>query len=111
MSLGVASNSIEGLKEEQKRLRGCLDGTYAGFTSTAFEQNDISNSQFTAFNKKATTAVSVAEAIYDFAMQRDIKYCLYGRKAMRVLSVANKMYTCLERGRAFIQLNYIKNNT
>lgn len=104
MGVGIAHKSIDDLKKEQKRLRGCADGTFAGLMSTPADKNDIQGSEYTAYKNKIKNSAEFAVACYDYAAQRDLKYCAYGRKVMRCMAVAGRIHSVFTRGKALANL-------
>lgn len=106
MGVGIAHKSIDKLKEEQKRLRGCADGTFAGLMSTPADKKDVQGADHTAYKSKIKNAAEFAIACYDYAAQRDLKYCAYGRKVMRCMAVAGRIHSVFTRGKAIANLAY-----
>jgi hypothetical protein len=104
MPVGIASTTSDELYQEQQRLNKCADGTYAGLKSQTPNQQDVEGSAYRAFKKSCSSAQEYAKAVYEYAMKRDLPYCVHGRKAMRVQAVAGKLFSTLERGLAINQI-------
>ena len=104
MSVKVAGKEAQELFEEQKRLNKCLDGTFAGVKSETPDEEDVEGSKYNAFKNKCENPQQYARAVYEYAMKRDLPYCVHSRKAMRVQAAAGKIFSVLERGLALQQI-------
>jgi hypothetical protein len=110
MPVGIAATDVEGIYEEQKRLNGCLDGTHPGIAPETPNEQDVEGSQYQAFKKQCKTYQEYAKAVYEYAMKRDMPYCVYGRKAMRVQAASGKIFAALDRGLALNQIELEEKN-
>lgn len=108
MSVDIAASDIEALKEEQKRVAGCLVGTYPGIQSQTPSEEDIKGTNNNSFNKTASNISDYTKSLYGAAMSRDLKYCVYNRKAMRINGAADKLLSCLYRGKAVAIIDILK---
>lgn len=104
MPVGIASTTSKELYQEQQRLNKCADGTYPGLKSQTPNQQDVEGAAYRAFKQSCDSAQKYAKAVYEYAMKRDLPYCVHGRKAMRVQAVAGKLFSTLERGLAINQI-------
>lgn len=104
MSVKVAGKDAQELYEEQKRLNKCLDGTFAGVKSETPDEEDVEGSKYKAFESECKNPQEYARAVYEYAMKRDLPYCVHSRKAMRVHAAAGKIFSVLERGLALQQI-------
>lgn len=100
MGVGIAKNELKDLQDEQKRLRGCADGSFPGLMSTHVDKQDIDGSSYRSYEKEVKDAQEYAKACYDYAARRDLKYCSYGRKVMRCMAIAGRMQSVFTRGKA-----------
>lgn len=108
MSVDIASKDISKISDEQRRIVGCLVGTYPGVQSQTPSEEDIKGINNNTFNKRTSTMAEYMEAVYDAAMVRDLKYCVYNRKAMRVNGAADKVLACSARGKSLGIINELK---
>lgn len=104
MPVGIASTTLQKMFEEQKRLNGCADGTFPGIISETPNKQDVEGNSYSAFKRECKTLQEHAKAVYEYAMKRDLPYCVYGRKAMRVMAVSGKIFTALDRARVLNQI-------
>lgn len=108
MSVDISSDEINKLIEEQYRVVGCLLGTHPGIQSQTPSEEDINGSSKDSSNKADGNISSYMKSLYDAAMSRDLKYCIYNRKAMRVNGAADKILACAFRGKAVAIIDILK---
>lgn len=108
MSVYIAANKIDNLLEEQYRVVGCLVGTYPGIQSQTPSEEDISGDSAASSSNTSDNIAEYMKSLYDAAMSRDLKYCIYNRKAMRINGAADKLLTCLYRGKAVAIIDILK---